>query len=162
VSEPAVRRRAYAVAAAAALLVAALGAWMTDLSPWYYELRQPTWKPPDALFGPAWTVIFALAAMSGGTAWMRAPSLAARRHILALFALNGALNVLWSLFFFRLQRPDWALFEVALLWLSLVVMILAFAPFSRQAAWLLVPYLLWVSFAAVLNIAVVQLNRPFA
>ena len=81
--------------------------------------------------------------------------------ILALFLVNAILNVGWSLLFFRLQRPDWALIEVAFLWLSIVALIVAIAPLSRLAAWLLAPYLAWVAFAAVLNFAIVRLNGPF-
>ena len=158
------RRRAAApivVAAVAALAVAVLGGLMTELGDWYYGLRQPAWKPPDWLFGPAWTLIFALSAMAGVTAWRAIESRAQREWLLVLFALNGFLNVLWSLLFFRLQRPDWAQFEVAFLWLSIVVLVVFVGRHSRRAAWLLLPYLAWVSFAAVLNGAVVRLNAPF-
>jgi tryptophan-rich sensory protein len=149
------------VAALAAVGVAVLGGLMTELGTWYYGLRQPQWKPPDWLFGPAWTLIFALSALAGVLGWARAPSRAAREWLLALFALNAFLNVLWSLLFFRLRRPDWALVEVAFLWLSIVVLIAVLARWSRPAAWLLAPYLAWVTFAAALNAAVVRLNAPF-
>jgi tryptophan-rich sensory protein len=147
--------------AAAATGVAMLGGLVTELGPWYYGRRQPAWKPPDWLFGPAWTFIFACAALAGILAWEGAPDRAGRRRVIWLFALNAALNVLWSVLFFRLQRPDWALVEVALLWLSIVVLIWVPASYSRAASWLLVPYLAWVTFAALLNFAVVRLNAPF-
>jgi benzodiazapine receptor len=145
----------------AALAVAVLGALMTELGDWYYGLRQPPWKPPDQLFGPAWTLIFALAALSGAHAWSRLPERRHREWLLVLFALNGFLNVLWSLLFFRLQRPDWALAEVGFLWLSIALLLAFLARHDRAAAWLLVPYLAWVTFAATLNLAVVRLNGPF-
>jgi tryptophan-rich sensory protein len=150
-----------AVAAVSAVGVAVLGGLMTELGDWYYGLQQPPWKPPDWLFGPAWTLIFALAATAGVAAWRAIPQKAQREWLLVLFALNGFLNVLWSLLFFRLQRPDWAQFEVAFLWLSIVVLIAFVVRYSRRAAWLLLPYLAWVSFAALLNGAVVRLNAPF-
>lgn len=150
-----------ACAAVAAFAVAGLGASLTDLGPWYYALKQPAWKPPDWLFGPAWTLIFSLAAAAGVVAWRRAPDRAARTRVVALFALNAVLNVAWSLLYFRLRRPDWALMEVALLWLSILLLIVAFWRHARPASWLLVPYLAWVSFAAALNAAAVQLNGPF-
>jgi translocator protein len=103
------------VAALSAFAVAVLGALMTELGDWYYGLRQPPWKPPDWLFGPAWTLIFALAAAAGVTAWRAIQPKPLREWLLVLFALNGFLNVLWSLLFFRLQRPDWAQYEVAFL-----------------------------------------------
>lgn len=150
------------VAAAAAMGVALLGGLMTDVGPWYQQLQQPDWKPPDWLFGPAWTLIFALAAASGVVAWRHALSRERREWLLALFALNGFLNVLWSLLYFRLRRPDWALYEVVLLWLSIVCLMVFVARDTRTAAWLLLPYLLWVAFAGLLNWATVQLNAPFA
>lgn len=154
-------RKPVVVAAAAALGVALLGGLMTDIGPWYFALRQPAWKPPDWLFGPVWTLIFALAAAAGVSAWRRAPRRADREWLLALFALNGFLNVLWSLLYFRLRRPDWALWEVGFLWLSILLLIVVLSRYARRATWLLLPYLLWVSLAAALNAATVQLNGPF-
>jgi len=153
--------RPVAAAAIAAVAVAALGGSMTDLGPWYQALRVPAWKPPDWLFGPAWTLIFSLAALAGILAWGRARHRTDRAWLLALFALNGSLNVLWSLLFFRLRRPDWALYEVGLLWFSVLSLIVVLARYCRPAAWLLLPYLAWVTFAALLNMEIVQLNSPF-
>jgi translocator protein len=150
------------VAALATAAVAGLGALMTDLGPWYGSQYKPAWQPPDWLFGPAWTLIFGLCAMSGYLAWLNAPDRAGREWIIALFALNGFLNVLWSALFFRLKRPDWALAEVGLLWLSILPLILVLARYSKTASLLLAPYLVWVSFAAILNLAIVRLNGPFA
>jgi len=82
-------------------------------------------------------------------------------EVIAAFLINGFLNVLWSLLFFRFERPDWALYEVAFLWVSIVVMIGLVKRASTSAAVLLLPYLIWVSFAAALNIKIVQLNTPF-
>lgn len=155
------RWRPIAIAAGAALFVAVLGGLMTDLGPWYTSLKQPPWKPPDWAFGPVWTTIFALAAASGVIGWRRAPSRGARETMLALFAANGFLNVLWSLLYFRLHRPDWALLEVPLLWLSVLALIVQLSRFARPAAWLLSPYLAWVATAALLNWETVRLNGPF-
>ena len=149
------------IAAAAAMSVAGLGGLMTDIGPWYLSLAQPPWKPPDWLFGPAWTVIFALAAASGVTAWRAAPTRTGQEWMLALFALNGFLNVLWSLLYFRLRRPDWALMEVGFLWLSVALLMVVLGRYSRKASLLLAPYLLWIAFAGVLNWATVRLNGPF-
>ena len=155
------RVKAVLVAAMAALAVAGLGALSTDIGSWYQSLKQPAWKPPDVLFGPAWTTLYALAAIAAVRAWERAPARADRDWLIALFAFNGFVNVLWSLLFFRLRRPDWALAEVGLLWGSIVLLIVVLGRYSRGSAWLLLPYLLWVTFAAALNRAVVQLNGPF-
>ena len=99
--------------------------------------------------------------IAGDTAWRAARTAAQAEWVIGLFALNGFLNISWSILFFRFQRPDWAFVEVALLWLSILAMILYCGRFSRTAALLLVPYLAWVSFAGSLNWAVVQLNAPF-
>lgn len=149
------------IATVMALCVAALGATITDLGPWYQALAKPDWNPPDVLFPIGWTVIYALITISGITAWRAAPTAAAAEWVLGLFALNGFLNISWSLIFFRLQRPDWAFYELTVLWLSVLVMIVFCGRFSRLAAGLLVPYLVWVSFAGALNWAVMQLNAPF-
>jgi tryptophan-rich sensory protein len=149
------------VAAGAAILVASVGATMTDIGPWYQALAKPSWQPPDWLFGPAWTLIFALAALSAVTAWRDAPDQAAREWMVGLFAVNGVLNIAWSALFFRFRRPDWALVEVVVLWLSVLALILLLRRYSRPAALMLLPYLAWVAFAAILNLAVVRLNAPF-
>lgn len=147
-----------AVAVGAAILVAVLGGLATDTGAWYQTLRKPPWQPPGWLFGPAWTLIFALTAAAGVVSWRAAPDTATRHWLLSLFAINGILNVAWSVVFFSLHRPDWALVEVALLWLSIALLIGFIWRFSRSASLLLVPYLAWVSFAAVLNFAVARLN----
>jgi tryptophan-rich sensory protein len=146
------------LAAIAATLVALLGMLATDLDGWYEALQKPSWQPPAWLFGPAWTLIFALTALAGVSAWRGAGDAAARNRILLLFALNAFLNVLWSLLFFRLHRPDWALVEVGFLWLSIVLLMAGLRPCSRRSTWLLLPYLAWVTFAAILNAAIVRLN----
>jgi len=149
------------IAALAALGVSVLGALATDLSGWYYALEKPAWQPPEWLFGPAWTTIFALTAIAGVLAWNAAGSTETRQNLLIFFLANATLNVVWSLFFFRLKRPDWALAEVVLLWLSIVVLIVACGRLRTLAGWLLTPYLAWVTFAAALNFEIVRLNGPF-
>ena len=123
-----------------AAVVAMLGVLMTDLGPWYSQLRMPPWKPPDALFGPAWTAIFACAALAGALAWQAMPHRAPRLTLCLYFAANALLNVLWSALFFRLHHPDWALLEVGLLWLSIVVLMVTIVRGSGWAAVLLVLY----------------------
>lgn len=150
-----------ALAALAALGVAMLGMTMTDLGPWYRSLEQPAWAPPDPVYGAAWTLIYALAAASAVLAWRAAPNRRAVETLIGLFALNGFLNVLWSLLFFRLRRPDLALGEVVLLWLSIVLLMVATGRHSRAAALLLVPYLAWVALAGYLNWEIVRLNPAF-
>lgn len=149
------------VATIAALVVAALGATITDLGPWYQGLQKPDWNPPDAAFPIVWTIIYALIWVSGITAWRAAPTSASAQWVISLFALNGFLNITWSLLFFRMQRPDWAMIELCFLWLSIMALIIYCGRFSRAAAAFLVPYLIWVTIAGALNWSVVQLNGPF-
>ena len=113
------------IAASVAIFIAVLGGTLTDTGVWYQSLLKPSWQPPDWLFGPAWTLIFALATASAVDAWRSAESRAQREWVIALFALNGFLNVSWSTLFFALKRPDWALIEVAFLWLSILLPIIA-------------------------------------
>ena len=155
------RRRWRPVLAAApfALLAAILGGAETTLGPWYYSLQMPAWKPPDWLFAPAWTVIYAVIATSGVIAWDEAPD--ARAAIVALFAVNAAFNVAWSPLFFKLRRPDWAFYELLPFWASVLALIVYIAPRSPTAGGLLVVYLAWVSFAGWLNWQIVRLNAPF-
>lgn len=145
----------------AALVVAALGRAATDIGPWYEALAKPAWQPPDWLFAPAWTLIFALTALAALEAWIRAPEGWPRTRIIGFFAFNACLNVLWSQLFFSFRRPDWALVEVVALWASITLLMVVVRPYSLRAVWLLVPYLLWVSFAGFLNLTVVRLNAPF-
>jgi len=149
------------VAAVVATLVALAGGVLTEIGPWYKALRKPPWQPPNWAFAPAWTIIFALATTSAVLGWYAAPDAGARTRLVGLFLLNAGLNVAWSWLFFRLRRPDWALIEVVALWLSILVLILLLAPLAVPAAWALVPYISWVSFAAILNVTIVRLNRPF-
>lgn len=149
------------VGVGAAMIVAGLGGWLTETGDWYRSLRKPRWQPPNWLFGPAWTAIFALIVTGGVMAWNRAPDGSERSFLLLLFAVNGALNIAWSGLFFRLRRPDWAGIEVVGLWISIVALIASMRPYAPEAAWCLAPYLAWVSFASVLNWEIVRLNpRP--
>ncbi len=146
------------VGAIAALIVALLGGLLTDTGPWYRALKVPAWKPPDWAFGPVWTTIFILCVIAGALAW-RDGTEAQRRMIVVLFALNAVLNICWSALFFWSRRPDLALFEVPLLWLSILALIVAIWPIHRTASLLLLPYLVWVTTASFLNLSIVRLNH---
>ena len=149
------------VAAGSVTCVLGAGGALTKIGPWYEKLRKPSWQPPGWLFGPVWTTIGVLTTVSAVHAWNGASAQGGGSTVLALFALNGVLNIAWSALFFTAQRPDWSLIEVVPLWLSVCLLIVGVAPYSYLAAWLLVPYLVWVAIAAFLNLAIVQLNGPF-
>lgn len=144
-----------------AVTLGVVGGLFTPIGPWYRKLRKPSWQPPDWLFGPAWTVILGLAGWAAVLGWEAAADDAQRQAVVTVFAVNGLFHLLWSPLFFKARRPDWALVEVVFLWASLVAMIAVLAPLSATAAWMIAPYLAWVSFAAFLNLTIVRLNAPF-
>ncbi|MCD6052761.1 MAG: TspO/MBR family protein [Verrucomicrobia bacterium] len=137
---------------------AGLGGWFTSLSvnDWYQSLHKPAWNPPAAVFGPVWTVLYVTIAVAGWMVWKT--DLPARKNALIAWSVQLVLNVLWSACFFALKNPGLALIEIVALWLSILVTILLFKPLNPKAAWLLVPYLAWVTFATALNAAIWRLN----
>jgi len=151
----------YLVAGGGALILAAAGGLMTEIGPWYRDLKKPRLQPPNWLFGPAWTLILAAAAASAAIAWDAAPDTATKNRVILVFVVSALLHFVWSPLFFWLKRPDWSLIEIVAFWLSILWAIHTVAPLSSLAAWLLLPYIVWVSFAAVLNLGIVRLNRPF-
>jgi len=149
------------VAGLLASVVALVGMTITDIGPWFHSLAQPRWAPPDALYGIAWTGIYALTALGGVTGWLAMSTWREREWLIGLFALNGFLNILWSLLFFHFRRPDWSEIEVLGLWLSVAAVLVYTWRRSMIGAVLLLPYLLWVTFAGYLNMTIVNLNGPF-
>jgi tryptophan-rich sensory protein len=151
------------VATIITLAVLGIGGGATTIGPWYQvELRKPAWTPPNWAFGPAWALILGLAAWAGVLAWSHAANGAGHIRIAELFAVTLVFQVAWSPLFFNLKRPDWALIEVTFLWLSVLALAVGLAPYSTLAVMLLAPYLAWVAFAAVLNLAIVRMNPPFS
>ncbi|MEM6709798.1 MAG: TspO/MBR family protein [Pseudomonadota bacterium] len=151
----------YWIAGGVAAVVAIVGGLATDVGDWYRELNKPTWNPPDWLFAPAWTAIYALATYAAGSTWNSISASGQGNPWLSValpFLINAVLNAAWSVFFFSLKRPDWALIEVGLLWLSTATLPLLVYQAAPTAAWALVPYVLWVSFAALLNGVIVRMN----
>jgi benzodiazapine receptor len=137
--------------------VAALGALATGpaVAGWYQEIEKPSFNPPAWVFGPAWTLLYALMSCAAFLAWRRC---GLRSLPLALFAVQLLLNGLWSPVFFGLARPGAALIVIVAMWLAIVACLVAFWRVSRLAGGLLIPYLAWVSFATVLNAAIWRLN----
>jgi benzodiazapine receptor len=133
-------------------------ATVPQIPTWYAGIAKPLWTPPDWVFGPVWSLLYAMMAVAVWLIWRQAGWKAGKRPLL-WFASQLGLNSLWSLLFFGAEKPAWAMGEILLLWLAILMTIRAFWPISRSAAWLLVPYLLWVSFASGLNAAIWQMNR---
>lgn len=124
---------------------------------WYAGLTKPSWNPPSWVFAPVWTALYLAIAVAAWRAW-RAAGFAEQPGTWALFAVQLALNAAWSWLFFGLQRPDLALLDIAALWLAIAATTAAFWQADRLAGALFVPYLAWVSFAAVLNWTIWRLN----
>ena len=126
---------------------------------WYASLAKPAWTPPTWVFGPAWTILYAMMAVAAWRLWRR---LGARpresRRALVLFAVQLALNLSWTPVFFGMQRPDLALVVILVLWAAIAATIVAAWKACKTAAALLVPYLAWVTFATALNAAIWRLN----
>lgn len=124
---------------------------------WYATLKKPSWNPPGWIFGPVWTALYTMMAVAAWLVW-RQGGWAKQRKPLLIFLGQLALNALWTPLFFGLHQPGLAFAEIVLLWLAIGTTLTAFRPVSRVAAWLLAPYLAWVSFAAALNFALWRLN----
>jgi len=139
------------------LAAGGLGGFITaeSVRTWYPGIAKPSWTPPSWLFGPVWTLLYVMMAVAAWMVWRRVGFGTA----LGVFALQLALNTLWSFLFFGLKAPAIAAVEIVALWGSIVATIALFAAVDVVAAWLLAPYLLWVTFASALNIAIWKLNR---
>lgn len=146
----------FVVAVAVAALVGS-AATLPSIPTWYAALAKPGWTPPNQVFGPVWTVLYVLIAVAAWLVWRRG-GWAGARGALVLWLVQLVLNALWSVIFFGIHEVGWAMADIVLLWLALVATIVAFARHSWPAAFLLVPYLLWVSYAATLNAGVWSLN----
>lgn len=125
---------------------------------WYNGLVKPQLAPPNWLFGPVWTLLFALMGIAVYLVWRRFLQRDMKKIALWIFGGQLVLNILWSVLFFGLRSPGWAFVEIVVLWLAILASIIAFSKLSRLAAWLLVPYLAWVSFATYLNYSIWMLN----
>jgi benzodiazapine receptor len=124
---------------------------------WYASLVKPSFNPPSQVFGPVWTVLYTMMAVSVWMVW-KSPASRARMRALVLFCVQLALNFTWSGLFFVGHQIGAALVEIVLLWLAILATMVVFLAVRRDAAWLMIPYLAWVSFAGFLNWAIWKLN----
>lgn len=143
-------------------LAGIIGAVFTapSIPTWYAELAKPALNPPGWIFGPVWTALYALMGIALFLVWKTSPSVAPqeRRRAMSVFFVQLVLNSLWSIIFFGFHRPDLAFIEIIILWIAILATIITFGKISKVAAWLLVPYILWVSFASYLNYSIWMLN----
>lgn len=158
---PTMHRLGLAGSVSAVAAVAGAGSVIARRSlPWYRDLDKPPWTPPSAVFGPTWAVLYAGQSVAAWLVW-RGDDDRDRFDVPALsaYGVQLGLNLAWTLLFFGLRRPALALIEICALWLAIVVTIREFGRRHRFAAALLVPYLLWTSFAVALNAAIWRRNR---
>ena len=125
---------------------------------WYQTLVKPSFNPPNWVFAPAWTLLYIMMGIAFFLIWKKDVSADKKRWAIFCFAVQLTLNFLWSFVFFYLEQPGWALVEILVIWVMILATILAFKKLSTPAALLLVPYLLWVSFATLLTYSIWQLN----
>lgn len=124
-----------------------------SVNTWYVTLNKPLFNPPSWIFGPVWTILYLMMGVSLYLVW------GTKKVSLKWFWIQLVLNTLWSILFFGLKNPTLAFFEVILLWATIFMTIRSFWKYNKTASWLLLPYLLWVTFASVLNLSIVLLNR---
>ena len=129
-----------------------------SVNTWYATLTKPSFNPPSWVFGPVWTLLYCLMGIAAFLVWKKGYSRQETRLALGIYGVQLVLNSLWSFLFFKLHNLAFALLEIGLLWISIVATIWLFSRISRKAAYLLLPYLAWVSFASILNYALWQRN----
>jgi len=149
------------IAIAIPLMVGATSGFftVTGVESWYQTIQKPSWNPPNWIFGPVWTTLYVMMGIALYLVWKEDTSEELKKIAIALFAVQLTLNFFWSFIFFNQQQPGWALVEIIAMWIFILMTIFAFAQVNKTAAWLLVPYISWVSFATILNYTIWQLNR---
>lgn len=131
---------------------------ITGVDSWYTTIQKPSWNPPNWIFGPVWTTLYVLMGISLFLIWKAGTSKETKRSALILFVLQLIANFFWSFIFFDQHQMGLAFAEIIVLWLFILLTIFSFAKINKVAAWLLVPYISWVSFAAILNFTIWRLN----
>lgn len=130
----------------------------SGVTEWFLTLHKPSWNPPSWLFGPVWTLLYCLMGIAWYFIWRSEVSVSLKRNAFSLFAIQLFLNFLWSILFFKFHQPLYAFIEILVMLLAIVLTMIRFHSISRIAMWLLVPYVLWVSFASYLNYTIWVLN----
>ncbi len=132
---------------------------ITDVGSWYQTIQKPAWNPPYWIFGPVWTTLYILMGIALFLIWKKEGNNKLKKAAIILFAIQLVLNFFWSIIFFNQHQIGWALVEIVILWLSILLTIFVFAKIDKIAAWLMLPYIAWVSFATILNFTIWQLNK---
>lgn len=129
-----------------------------NVNGWFATANRPWFAPPNYLFGPVWTCLYLMMGIALWLVWKQPAATPFRNTALILFVVQLVFNFFWSFIFFEWQQLGWALVEIVVLWVLILCTILLFARVNKTAAWLLVPYISWVSFATVLNHGFWRLN----
>jgi tryptophan-rich sensory protein len=132
---------------------------VVSLNNWYLELSKPSLNPPGWIFGPVWITLYAMMGVSIFLVWRSGLENKANRNAALLFVIQLIVNTSWSIVFFAFQQVLLSVFVIIILWFLILACILRFRPISKTASYLLIPYLLWVSFASYLVISIYFLNR---
>ena len=142
------------------VMVGAISGYFTSsgVDGWFALANKPWFNPPSWIFAPVWTTLYVLMGIAFFLVWKSDASKDIKQTAIILFAVQLVLNFFWSFIFFKMQQPGWAFAEIILMWLMILMTILWFGKISPAAAWLLVPYICWVSFASVLNYSIWRLN----
>ena len=148
------------IAIALPLAAGAIGssATFTGIDSWYTTLNKPSFNPPNWIFGPVWTTLYILMGISLYLIWQKGLKKEFIKNSFILFIVNLILNSFWSIAFFGLENPGLAFLVIIVLWIVILTLILRFYKINKLASYLLIPYILWVSFASVLNFSIWQLN----
>lgn len=149
------------IAIAVSELAGVVGSFFTvsAIPTWYAALEKPALNPPGWVFGPVWGILYLLMGVAAFLVWRKGWERKEIKTALCVFVAQLFLNTIWSIIFFGLRNPDWALVNIIALWLAIIWTIIVFYKISKPAAYLLVPYILWVSFASYLNYAIWVLNK---
>ncbi|MBP6417685.1 MAG: tryptophan-rich sensory protein, partial [Chitinophagaceae bacterium] len=125
---------------------------------WYQTINKPSWNPPGWIFAPVWKTLYVMMGIALFLVWKSNAREGLKKNANTFFAIQLILNFFWSFIFFDQQQPGWALVEIIIMWIAILLTIFAFAKVNKTAAWLLVPYISWVSFATILNYTIWKLN----
>ncbi|MEJ7587360.1 MAG: TspO/MBR family protein [Ferruginibacter sp.] len=148
------------ISIATPLLVGVFAGLLTSsgVNGWYAVANKPTFNPPNWVFGPVWTALYIMMGVALWLVWKKDGRKEVKKTAIILFAIQLLLNFAWSFIFFYAQRTGWAFVEIIAMWIMILLTIIWFGKLSPGAAWLMVPYIWWVSFASVLNFYIWKLN----
>jgi tryptophan-rich sensory protein len=144
-----------AISIALPFIASAAGTLFTSTYGWYEYISKPAFSPPNWVFGPVWTTLYLLMGISLYIIWN---SKAKKKKALTWYGIQLFLNAIWTPIFFGLQSPTLAFIDILLLWTAILITIISFSKISKKASYLLIPYIIWVTFAAILNLAIIALN----